>query len=260
MNHWTCLTTLALATVVLAPLPEATAQSVQDTRSAATAESGNGIRALVVPRREARLSSQITARIVSIGPEPGTAFAKGKILVTFDCRSYRAEHRKARAELLAASKKYENRKELSKLQSGSLLELDLARAEELRVRAALDSVEATLSGCKIRAPYHGRVVSRLANAHESVTPGTALIEILDERDLDARIIAPSRWLRWLKTGQALKVRIEELDRTFPARVRTIGSRVDPVSQPIEITAGIVGDIKALKPGMSGIALFPKKRP
>jgi membrane fusion protein (multidrug efflux system) len=259
MNRLKCLTALALVIVVLAPLPDAAAQTVRDTRSVATAESGNGIRALIVPRREARLSSQVTARIVSIGPEPGTAFAKGKILVTFDCRSYRAEFRKAQAELLATSKTYENRKELSRLQSGSLLELDLARAEELRARAALDAVEATLSGCNIRAPYDGRVVSRLANAHESVTPGTALIEILDERDLDARIIVPSRWLSWLKTGQVLEVRIEELDRIFAGRVRTIGSRVDPVSQSIEITAGLVGDITALKPGMSGIARFPEKR-
>lgn len=220
----------------------------------------DGVRALIVPRREAKLSSQITARILSIGPEPGAPFVKGATLVQFDCRGYQAEHRKAQAELLAASRTYENRRQLSELNSGSLLELDLAKAKELEARASLEAVLATLSECTIQAPFDGRVVNRMTNAHESVTPGTPLIEILDERDLDAKIIVPSRWLTWLKSGQALEVRIEELDISFPARVRTVGSRVDPVSQSVEVTAGLVGGGRSLKPGMSGIALFPKIAP
>jgi membrane fusion protein, multidrug efflux system len=95
----------------------------------------------------------------------------------------------------------------------------------------------------------------MANAHESVTPGTPLIEIIDERDLDARVIVPSRWLSWIKVGKKLKIRIEELNKSYSAHVRTIGSRVDPVSQSIEITAGLLGDLKFLKPGMSGVAVF-----
>lgn len=216
----------------------------------------NEVRALVVPRREAKLSSRITARILTIGPEPGLAFKKGNTLVTFDCRAHRAQRRKAQATLLAATKTFENRTQLRKLQSGSVLALELARAEQLKARASLEEVLAVLHECMIRAPFAGRVVARMANAHESVTPGTPLIEIIDERDLDARVIVPSRWLSWIKVGKKLDIRIEELNQSYKAEVRTIGSRVDPVSQSIEITAGLLGDLTSLKPGMSGVAVFP----
>ncbi len=252
---------IRLALITLAVVASAVGASAQtakspEPRNLARTASQNEVRALVVPRREAKLSSRITARILSIGPEPGVAFKKGERLVNFDCQAHRAQRRKAQASLLAATKTYENRTQLSKLQSGSLLQLELARAEQLKARAALEEVLAVLHECSIRAPFAGRVVSRMVNAHESVTPGTPLIEILDERDLDARVIVPSRWLGWIKVGRKLDIRIEELNRSYSAQIRTIGSRVDPVSQSIEITAGLLGDLTSLKPGMSGVAVFP----
>lgn len=220
--------------------------------------SADGVRALIVPRREARLSSQVTARIRSIGPEPGMAFRKGDALVRFDCALYEAHAKKAEAELLAATHSLDSREKLSAFNSGSRLELELARADRMRAGAELDAIRATLRECAIHAPFPGRVVTRLANAWESVTPGTPLIEIIDERDLDVRVIAPSRWLVWLRTGQRVDIRVEELGRTVTAEIRAIGSRVDSVSQSVEITAGLTGDSEGLKPGMSGIAVFPER--
>lgn len=251
-------TCLALAVLLPQGLVPAARAADPAAEPEAAQPSTDGVRALIVPRREARLSSQITARIRSIGPEPGMAFSKGDALVRFDCALYEAHAKKAEAELLAATHSFDSRKKLSEFNSGSRLELELARADRMRAGAELDAIRATLRECTIHAPFPGRVVARLANAWESVTPGTPLIEIIDERDLDVRIIAPSRWLVWLRAGQRVDIRVEELDRIVAAEIRAIGSRVDSVSQSVEITAGLAGDAAGLKPGMSGVALFPER--
>ncbi len=68
------LALIALAVVVSAAGSSAQTSKAPEKGNLARAASPNEVRALVVPRREAKLSSRITARIISIGPEPGIAF------------------------------------------------------------------------------------------------------------------------------------------------------------------------------------------
>ena len=49
-------------------------------------------------------------------------------------------------------------------------------------------------------------------------PGQALLEIIDDSVLELEFIVPSRWLAWLKPGHAFKVSIDEVGRSFPAKV------------------------------------------
>ena len=62
---------------------------------------------------------------------------------------------------------------------------------------------------------------------------------------------PSKWLAWLKPGYPFQVAIDEVGKSFPARVQRIGARVDPVSQSVKLTATIDGKFPELIAGMSG---------
>ena len=65
-------------------------------------------------------------------------------------------------------------------------------------------------------------------------PGQALLDVLDDRNLDVELIVPSRWIGWLKPGYTFQLRIDELDKNYSARISRLGGRVDPVSQSIRV--------------------------
>jgi multidrug efflux pump subunit AcrA (membrane-fusion protein) len=53
-------------------------------------------------------------------------------------------------------------------------------------------------------------------------------------------------------GTALNVTIDETGKTYEARVVAVNSRVDTVSQTVEVEAAVARSYPDLLPGMSGV--------
>ncbi|MBF0192584.1 MAG: HlyD family secretion protein [Magnetococcales bacterium] len=115
--------------------------------------------------------------------------------------------------------------------------------------------ESRLRGCRIQAPFSGKVANLLAREHQYVTPGHQLMKILDHRHLEMEMVVPSRWLLWLQIKDRFTIRIDETGKSYPAAVIRLGAEADPVSQTIKIVGETVGEHPELLPGMSGVALF-----
>ena len=111
----------------------------------------------------------------------------------------------------------------------------------------------------MKAPFDGKVVEQRIREHESVPAGTALLEVLSDRDLRVELIVPSSWLVWLKPSQRFDLRIDETGELLDGEVALIGARVDPVSQSLKVTGKLLGDKQGNTPnlvaGMSGTARF-----
>lgn len=225
---------------------------------AVAAESGplRSLRALLVPRSEAALSTQINAIIAEIPVRPGERFKKGDVLVRFDCRVQQGQLRKADAELAGARKTLEVKRQLAKLRSVSELDVGLAEAEAAKAEADVSVARAVLSLCVLNAPFDGRVVELQAHAHESYQAGQKLMDILDDGSLEIEVIVPSRWLAWLKPGTAVTIRIDETGKSYDAKLSKLGARVDPVSQSVKVYASLTKPAAELLAGMSGEASFP----
>ena len=209
------------------------------------------VRAQLVPRAFTTLSSETAARIDKISHRAGEHFQKGETLVEFDCVTQRAQVAKARAVLKAAEKTYAINKRLFDMKSLSGLELEVSAAEIDKAKADVAMADAMQSKCVVEAPFAGVVVDQKAREFQYTTPGQPLLEIVDDRALELEFIVPSAWLRWLKTGYAFSVAVDETGKTYHAHVELLGGRVDPVSESIKVTGTIDGDAQDLMPGMSG---------
>jgi multidrug efflux pump subunit AcrA (membrane-fusion protein) len=107
-------------------------------------------------------------------------------------------------------------------------------------------------------PWSGRTAKVHVRSHMSVTAGQPLVDLVKAGPLKLRLNAPSRWLGQLKTGLAFEVAIEETGKRYPAKVSAVNSRVDSVSQTVELEATLAGSYPELLPGMSGTAVFPPR--
>ena len=222
--------------------------------SAATPPPGGAIRCLLVSENPTVLSSEVAARIEAMHVDMGSAFKAGQTLVVLDTAIYRAQARRAAVELEAAEKSLAIHHELAEMKSVSELEMvaQEARLAAARAELALHRIHVNLG--TIRAPCDGRVVKRIVNPHEYVTPGQPLLEIIDNR-LKLQLHVPSLWLRWLKPGIGFEVQVDETGRAYQAEITRLGARVDPVSQTVEVRAAIQGRFPDLLAGMSGVCRF-----
>ena len=138
------------------------------------------IRGVVKPASSAVVSSEIQARIIKLPFKDGQRFEKGDLLVEFDCAKYKAELSAAEAGYAGQQKILENNMELAKLQAIGHLEIDLAKANAKKAHAAVRIAQVSVNGCRVTAPFSGRVVRTMVNPYESVNPYDELIHILDD--------------------------------------------------------------------------------
>ncbi len=240
---------------LLAVLALPVAAAAQQPPSPDAASVPQVIRAQLVPRAFTTLSSETAARVDRISHRAGEHFQKGETLVEFDCVAQRAQVAKARAVLKAAEKTYAINKRLFDMKSLSGLELEVSAAEIDKAKADVAIADATQSKCTVEAPFAGVVVDQKAREFQYTTPGQPLLEIVDDKALELEFIVPSAWLRWLKTGFAFSVAVDETGKTYHAHVELLGGRVDPVSESIKVTGALDGDAQDLVPGMSGRVLM-----
>jgi RND family efflux transporter MFP subunit len=244
----------AAAPQVTAPVPALPAAPAIVPASAHAPDDGR-IRIQLVARDQVDLSSEISAKIATMPFRDGDAFRAGQTLVSLDCSLYAAQLHKAQAEADAAAQLKQVNDQLSKLHSIGQIDVDEASAKAKASAAEVAYMQATVRKCSIAAPFDGRVVKRSAAAQQFAEPGKTLLTIVDTGHLELKMIVPSKWLAWLKPGNALTVNVDEVGKTYPATVARIGARVDPVTQTVDVTAALSGHAPDLLPGMSGWASF-----
>ncbi|MEM7254234.1 MAG: efflux RND transporter periplasmic adaptor subunit [Pseudomonadota bacterium] len=224
----------------------------------ANAEGSLQVRGLVRADNEALISSEVNARVVKMPYREGEAFAKGDLLVEFDCRLLRADLNEARASLSAARKKHLNNKQLADLNAIGNVDVQVSEANEKEAAARLRGAGIRAKKCTIHAPYAGRVVERFAHRHESVASEQKLLRIIDTSALYVELILPSKWLVWLSPGTTFKFHVDETQVLYAGEVTRVSPVVDSVSHTVRAYGRLSdGDAKVLA-GMSGSASFSDK--
>ncbi len=216
----------------------------------------DAIRAQLTAPRSAVLGAGVSGVLTRLAVREGEEIAANAVIAVVDCSSQSAQRRVAEARLGGARAKVRVNERLGELNSASVLEVELARAEAATATAEIALIDTTLRRCEIRSPFAGIVVAKPANQHQHVKEGDPLIELVDVSSLEIDMVVPARWLQWLKVGAPFAFTVDELERTLPAKVARLGGRVDPVAQTVRIVGTIDPLPRGLLPGMSGTVKFP----
>jgi RND family efflux transporter MFP subunit len=218
------------------------------------------VRAQLVSRQQTTLSSELAANIAQLPLKEGQSFKEGDLLAEFDCSLLHAQLKKAEAVADVARKTLDVNTRLAELNAVSTLEVDQASSKVKETAAEVAMIRVTVSKCALHAPFAGRIAKLHVERYQYVTQGKPLMDILDTGMLEIRLIVPSVWLRWLREGSRFTIKIDELGRSYPARVAILGTKIDPLSQTLTISGMVEGAHPELLPGMSGWAVFEKRRP
>ena len=215
--------------------------------------------AVLVAKHQATLSSEFPGKINSLSVKPSESFEPGDVLISFDCDLQKAELEKVEAELNSAKVAYQSATKLDELQSISHLEVVQAKSHYYKALAEVSKLNTVVKACVIKAPFKGQVIETLVHIHETIKPGDPLLTIVDNSELTVRLFVPSDWLQWITPGTVFTVQFKELNHPFEATVTKIGAKVDAASQTVSLFAKLNNPEPQLIGGMSGIALFKRKK-
>lgn len=213
------------------------------------------IRVRVTSLRHTILSSQVTGRVDTVTARDGDRFAAGQVLVEIDPTFEKLALARAEANLHRQELLFEMTKELVDLQTKGELELELVRTDIRQASAEVDLIKTRLERTRVSVPFSGRVGDVAVREFQTVTEGQPLLEVIDDSLMELEFIVSSAWLRWFTPGFDFSVRIDELGKTFPARLVRIGGKVDPLSRSVKAYARLLESDAGLMEGMSGEAFI-----
>ncbi|MEE8618146.1 MAG: HlyD family efflux transporter periplasmic adaptor subunit [Nitrosomonadaceae bacterium] len=219
------------------------------------------VRVLLIPDQETTVSrsgsSLAAARINKLNVTLGSTFSAGKTLITFNCNVPRARLDMSKAELSGAVETHTAKLRMQGLEQAGDVEVALAASVVAKARAEVKLGELQISYCSITAPWDGRVAKVYVRNHMTVTPGQPMLDLVKSGPLRLRVNIPSRLLSQLRIDSKFEVTIDETEKTYQAIVVAINSRVDAVSQTVEIEGLMTQRFPELLAGMSGTAIMPE---
>jgi membrane fusion protein (multidrug efflux system) len=174
----------------------------------------------------------------------------GQVLVEMTSAEEHALLEEARATVAEARSQYDRVRSLAGQGTASRSLLDERRREWETARARLAAIESRLEDRLVRAPFAGVVGLRNLSVGALVEPGDLITTLDDDSVMKLEFPVPSTYLAGLHPGLAILARTRAYgEREFRGEVKSIDSRVDPITRSILVRAVLPNPDRALKPGM-----------
>jgi len=196
------------------------------------------------------LAAKVTDTVSAVNFDDGDYVEAGQILVQLTNREDEALLAEAEANLEDAQAQLRRVEELAEQGLAPRSELDVARNREAAAKARLDSVVARLADRLIRAPFSGVLGFRQVSPGTLVQPNTTITTLDDISTIKLDFTIPEKFIGDVQPGATVIARsVSYPGRDFEGVVRTVGSRIDPVTRAVSVRAHIPNEDAALRPGM-----------
>lgn len=196
------------------------------------------------------LTAKVTDTVRSVEFEDGDYVEAGAVLVQLTNQEEQALLAEAQANLDDALSQLRRTEDLAARGLTPVSELDVARSRAAASEARLDTILARLRDRLIQAPFSGLLGFRDISPGTLLAPNTPITTLDDISVIKLDFTVPETFFGAMQPGANVRARsVSYPDREFEGVVRTVGSRVDPVTRAIQVRAHIPNEDRALRPGM-----------
>jgi membrane fusion protein (multidrug efflux system) len=196
------------------------------------------------------VTAKVTDTVRAVDFDDGDYVEAGDVLVQLTNREEEALLAEARANLDDAEVQLARIENLAGQNLIPESELDTARSRAEASQARLDTVLARLSDRLILAPFPGVLGFREVSPGTLLQPNTPITTLDDISTIKLDFTVPETFLGAVTPGSRVFAQAASYpDREFEGEIRTVGSRVDPVTRAIQVRAHVPNDDRALRPGM-----------
>lgn len=194
--------------------------------------------------------TRVTDTISRIAFEDSQSVEAGDILVELTDVEEAADLVEARAGLAAARKQYARILDLVANKTTSQARLDEAISNRDRSAAKVSALEAKMADRIIRAPFSGNLGLRQVSVGSLVRPGDLITTLDDVSVIKVDFSVSERYLANLTPGQTIAAtNVAWPGFDFSGEVKSVDSRIDPVTRAVTVRAHVPNPEGRLRPGM-----------
>lgn len=196
------------------------------------------------------LTAKVNETVVRVEFDSGDLVEAGQVLVDLSGRVELAGLEEARAALQEAEQQYRRQQQLAEQKVIAASQLDTQRAARDAARARMDAIRARLADRVITAPFAGVLGLRQVSPGTVLSPGDPIATLDDISVIKLDFSVPEAFLSALLPGQDVRAAsVAWPGEVFRGTVRTLDSRVDPVTRSVMVRAELPNPERKLRPGM-----------
>jgi|AntRauTorckE6833_2_1112554.scaffolds.fasta_scaffold00041_10 RND family efflux transporter MFP subunit len=182
------------------------------------------------------ISAEVNGRVISYAVSEGEIVRKGQTIIKIDDAKLMQE--KARLEALVGQAK-ENYERLKRVYEedgiGSEIEYLNAKYNYEQTKSSLESIKIDLANTSIKAPFTGKLESKMVEVGEMVSAGTPVVRLIGSEDYIISAGVPARYSDVVQTGDNVRVWFDTQDSdTLNAPIAYTGSSINPQNRTFRI--------------------------
>lgn len=196
------------------------------------------------------IAAKVNETVERVNFDSGDYVEAGQVLVDLSGRVELAGLEEARAAYREAEQQLARGQELAQRQLIPASQLDTLRATRDAAKARMDAIRARLSDRVITAPFDGVLGLRQISPGSLLTPGQPITTLDDISVIKLDFSVPEAYLSTIEPGQGVVARsVAWRDQEFTGTVKSVDSRVDPVTRAVTVRAELPNPERKLRPGM-----------
>lgn len=196
------------------------------------------------------ITAQVSSKVEEILFEEGSTVEAGKVLLRLEADAVRANLTAAQATLVESQSLYQRNMELGASGAVSASQLQQLEAQMRADKARVAAAQAALSDRVIRAPFSGRVGLRQISVGGLIQPGTVITTLDDTDPIKLDFSVPELFIGTLEPGQTIEAQTAAYpNAVFDGQVKSVATRVDPVTRSVTVRALLPNPAHLIKPGM-----------
>ncbi|HBK56779.1 MAG TPA: efflux transporter periplasmic adaptor subunit [Xanthomonadales bacterium] len=196
------------------------------------------------------ITAKVNETVVRVNFDSGDVVEAGQVLVDLSGRVELAELEEARVNLREAEQQYRRQRQLADQKLIPASQLDSQRAVRDSAQARLDAIRARLADRVITAPFGGVLGLRQVSPGTVLSPGAPIATLDDISIIKLDFAVPEAFISTLEPGQSVRAASAAWPgEVFEGVVRSLDSRVDPVTRSVTVRAELDNADFKLRPGM-----------
>ena len=196
------------------------------------------------------ITSNVTEKIKQIHFEDGQAVKTGEILVVLNQAEEQANLKQAQAVRGERKLALDRLLQLDERKLAAPDEIDRTRLELAQAEASITATKARIDDRIIRAPFDGVVGLRNISVGALVESGDLIAALDDTSQIKLDFSVPAIFLAELKPGLKIRARAMALgNKEYLGEVKSIDSRVDPVTRSVQVRAILPNPDGSIIPGI-----------
>jgi membrane fusion protein (multidrug efflux system) len=204
----------------------------------------------LVSDNEVKVLTESDGRIARLFVDEGDWVSKGQTLATLDREDTGIDLAKTQVKSENARLVYERGERMLKEGLISQETFEKLRMEDEMSRQEVAEARYRIGKTAIRAPFSGRITSRIVEQGQHLRAGEELFNLADFDPLVAYIHLPEREVLGLKAGRETRITLKADEAVqFRGRIRQISPVVDPATGTVKVTVEAVNPLPAaVRPG------------